>query len=140
MKAGEVCSACDGLVTPAMYTPIASVYAPGPMLPPLAAQTAPAPSNDLVAGTSDPIMDLINRAQETLSMQIGGSHYRRPGATIQPIEFFHDNGIPYPEASAMGYLFRWRDKGGVNDLKKAISTITQLIAMEDRKKARLAAK
>lgn len=71
-------------------------------------------------------------------MQIGGSHYRRPGCTIQPIEFFHDNGIPYPEASAMGYLFRWRDKGGIDDLKKAISTITQLIAMEERKKARLA--
>lgn len=115
-----------------MYTPSIST---GPVWPPKSLEPAPTKGQ-----SSDPIMDLINRAQETLSMQIGGSHYRRPGATIQPIEFFHDNGIPYPEASAMGYLFRWRDKGGVNDLKKAISTITQLIAMEDRKKARLTSK
>jgi hypothetical protein len=122
--------------------PIADVCAPTPAAP------ATPPTIDLPQGyghvlpaqSSDPILDLISRAQETLSMQIGGSHYRRPGATIQPIEFFHDNGIPYPEASAMGYLFRWRDKGGVSDLKKAISTITQLIAMEDRKKARLTSK
>lgn len=87
---------------------------------------------------SDPIMDLIARAQETLRMQVAGNHYQRAGATIQPIEFFHDNNIPYPEASAMGYLYRWRDKGGVQDLKKAIQTIVQLIAMEERKKQRQA--
>jgi hypothetical protein len=81
--------------------------------------------------------DLIAKAHRALEFQTGGSHYQR--GTIQPIEFFHDNDIPFAEASAMKYIYRWKSKGGKQDLQKAIQICLQLIAMEDRKAARKAA-
>ena len=83
---------------------------------------------------TDFIDQAMARATEALNFQTGGSNYLR--GTIQPIEFFHDNSIPFAEASAMKYLFRWRDKGGVQDLKKVIQICLQLIAMEGRQEAR----
>ena len=35
------------------------------------------------------------------------------------------------EFSAIKYLTRWKDKGGVEDLRKAINSIEQLIQMEE---------
>ena len=81
---------------------------------------------------------LIKRAEDALRVQTGGSHYQR--GTIQPIEFFHDSSIPFAEASVMKYAYRWRDKGGVQDLKKAIQVLLQIIAMEERRAVRVAAK
>jgi hypothetical protein len=80
--------------------------------------------------------DLIAKAHKALEFQTGGSHYQR--GTIQPIEFFHDNDIPFAEASAMKYIYRWKSKGGKQDLQKAIQICLQLIAMEDRKAIRKA--
>jgi hypothetical protein len=63
--------------------------------------------------------------------QEGGSHYRKLG--IQHWDYVVANGIPYLEACAIKYLTRWRDKGGIEDLKKARHYIDKLIETETEK-------
>jgi hypothetical protein len=63
-----------------------------------------------------------------LKEQIGGGHYKSMG--IQPAEFVHANNIPYLEGSIIYYVARWRDKNGLEDLKKARHTIDLLIELE----------
>lgn len=53
--------------------------------------------------------------------QVGGNHYK--DFPIQPAYFCHVNNIPYLESTAIKYLCRWRKKGGVQDLEKAIHFI-----------------
>lgn len=57
--------------------------------------------------------------------QVGGDHYRK--MKIQPEAFIWENGIGWHEGNAIVYLCRWKDKGGIEDLKKAIHTIELLI-------------
>ena len=61
--------------------------------------------------------------------QVGGTHYQ--DFMIQPAAFCHFNNIPYLEASAIKYLCHWRNKGGVQDLDKAIHFIEFLKEYED---------
>ncbi len=65
-----------------------------------------------------------------LEKQIAGNHYKK--FTIQPAEFCHVNGIGYLEATAIKYLCRWRDKGGFEDLDKAIHFIEILKELEGK--------
>jgi len=57
-------------------------------------------------------------------IQIGGDHYNTP---IQHWDFVIANGVPYMEAQIMKYLLRWRQKGGVQDLKKAQHFLDKLM-------------
>lgn len=59
-----------------------------------------------------------------LDKQVGGNHYKK--FKIQPAEFCYVNQIPYLEATAIKYLCRWKDKGGLDDLDKAIHFIELL--------------
>ena len=65
-----------------------------------------------------------------LAVQVGGGHYKN--LKIQPIEYIHANNIPFAEGCAIKYLSRWRDKGGIQDLKKARHFIDLLIELETR--------
>lgn len=65
-----------------------------------------------------------------LEVQVAGDHYRK--LKIQPVEYIHANGIPFAEGSAIKYLTRWRDKGGIKDLEKARHFIDLLIELETR--------
>jgi hypothetical protein len=67
-----------------------------------------------------------------LDKQVGGDHYKK--FQIQPAEFCYVNNIPYLEATAIKYLCRWRDKGGIADLDKAIHFIELLKEFESRDK------
>ena len=42
---------------------------------------------------------------------------------------------PFIEGSAIKYLTRWRDKGGIDDLKKARHFIDMLIELEEKPKS-----
>lgn len=64
-------------------------------------------------------------------IQIGGNHYK--GMAIQPVEFIQANAIPYMEGNAIKYLCRWRNKNGLEDLKKARHYIDLLIQFEEGK-------
>ncbi len=65
---------------------------------------------------------------KALDVQIGGQHYK--SYAIQPVEFIHKTKIPYIEGCAIKYLCRWREKGGIEDLKKVKHYIDLLIEME----------
>jgi hypothetical protein len=60
-----------------------------------------------------------------LSQQVGGTHYKK--MVIQPIEFISANKLGFCEGSAIKYICRWKDKGGVVDLEKAIHYLEMLI-------------
>ena len=61
---------------------------------------------------------------QALKKQVGGKHYSK--FVIQPTEFIYKNNIPFIEGCAIKYLCRWKDKGGVQDLDKAIHFIEML--------------
>jgi hypothetical protein len=62
--------------------------------------------------------------------QVGGGHYK--DLVIQPAEFIHKNGIGYIEGAVIKYLCRWRNKNGIEDLKKARHYLDLLIEMEGK--------
>ncbi|MDJ0905371.1 MAG: DUF3310 domain-containing protein [Woeseiaceae bacterium] len=66
-------------------------------------------------------------------MQVGGDHYR--SMAIQPIEYILANRIEFAEGAVIKYVSRWRDKGGVEDLKKARHVLDMLIESEENVKA-----
>lgn len=62
--------------------------------------------------------------------QTGGNHYKH--LAIQPVEYIHRNGLGFIEGSVVKYVTRWRNKNGVEDLKKARHFIDLLIEMESQ--------
>jgi hypothetical protein len=65
-----------------------------------------------------------------LATQVGGGHYKK--MAIQPVEYVHANGIGYFEGNVIKYVSRWRDKNGIDDLKKARHYLDLLIELETR--------
>tara|TARA_Y100000034_G_scaffold98409_1_gene120529 strand:+ start:121 stop:393 length:273 start_codon:yes stop_codon:yes gene_type:complete len=53
--------------------------------------------------------------------------------SIEPLEFIFQNDIPFAEATIIKYLVRWRDKNGVEDLKKARVYLDRLIKHHDKR-------
>lgn len=66
-----------------------------------------------------------------LDNQVGGSHYNK--MAIQPMEFSMLNGLDPCQHTIIKYVARFRDKNGIEDLKKAIHTIELLIEFEELK-------
>ena len=66
-----------------------------------------------------------------LETQVGGNHYAK--MNIQPMEFSMANGLDACQHTAIKYVARFRDKGGIEDLKKAIHVIQMLIEFEENK-------
>jgi hypothetical protein len=60
--------------------------------------------------------------------QIGGSHYKQ--FKIQPLEYALENGLGICEHAVIKYVSRWRDKGGVEDLRKARHYLDMMIERE----------
>lgn len=56
--------------------------------------------------------------------QHGGIHYKK--FAIEVWDFIARNNIPYLEGNAIKYIARWRDKGGVQDIDKAIHYLQKL--------------
>ena len=57
--------------------------------------------------------------------QVGGSHYKK--MKIQPSKFVTENKLLYPEGSVIKYILRHQDKGGKEDLLKAMHFIEMII-------------
>lgn len=62
------------------------------------------------------------------SQQVGGDHYR--SLAIQPSEFIHRNGIGFLAGNVIKYVVRYKNKNGLEDLKKARHYIDLLIEWE----------
>ena len=69
--------------------------------------------------------------QDALAVQIGGGHYK--GCKIQPIEYIFANNLGYAEGNVVKYITRWKDKNGIEDLKKIIHYVELLIQEEEKK-------
>lgn len=65
-----------------------------------------------------------------LQRQVGGDHYKNKG--IQPIDYILANELDFCEGNVIKYTTRWRNKNGVEDLKKARHYLDFLIEREEQ--------
>lgn len=59
----------------------------------------------------------FTKPQSALNIQHGGDHYKSKG--IQPWEYIVANNIGFFEGNVIKYITRYKDKNGLEDLKKA---------------------
>tara|TARA_R100000306_G_C4361315_1_gene135402 strand:+ start:229 stop:498 length:270 start_codon:yes stop_codon:yes gene_type:complete len=52
---------------------------------------------------------------------------------IKPIDFIVNNDIPFAEGCVIKYVVRWKQKNGIEDLKKARVYLDKLIQLEEQK-------
>lgn len=62
-----------------------------------------------------------------LDEQIGGDHYK--DCPIQPVDYIHANGLGFCEGCVIKYVTRYKQKNGIEDLKKARHYIDLLIEL-----------
>jgi hypothetical protein len=62
--------------------------------------------------------------------QEGGNHYKT--MAIQPTEYCHRNRLGFIEGCVVKYVSRWRNKNGIEDLKKARHFLDLLIELEQK--------
>lgn len=71
------------------------------------------------------------KASSALDTQVGGDHYKK--LKIQPMTYSMANGLDACQHTVVKYVTRFRDKGGIADLYKAIHTLELLIEFEEAK-------
>ena len=100
---------------------------------------APNPARDLYWSLNNEIYSITHwdyaaprpvEETSTLTAQVGGDHYRT--MTIQPWEAIEAWCSPeevagYHKATAIGYIAREQQKGGIEDIKKAIHHLQRLV-------------
>jgi hypothetical protein len=64
-------------------------------------------------------------------IQVGGDHYK--SRKIQVWDFVVENGLGFLEGNVVKYVSRFRQKGGVDDLRKAEHYLKKLIEVEENK-------
>lgn len=67
----------------------------------------------------------------SLNKQVGGSHYKN--MVIQPVEFIEKNSLGFCVGNVIKYICRYKNKNGIEDLKKAKHYLEILIDMESNK-------
>ena len=58
------------------------------------------------------------------------SYYRN--YAIKPIDFIVNNNIPFAEGCIIKYVVRWKQKNGIEDLKKAKVYLNKLIELSEQ--------
>ncbi len=71
---------------------------------------------------------MIQRADDT---QVGGSHYK--DKVIQPWDYIIANDLGYLEGNVVKYVSRWKNKNGIEDLKKAQHYLAKLLEVANGK-------
>jgi hypothetical protein len=64
-------------------------------------------------------------------VQVAGTHYK--SKAVQPWDYIVANNLGYLEGNIVKYVSRWKDKGGVDDLRKARHYLDKLIEVQDGK-------
>ena len=75
---------------------------------------------------------LFHPEDPAIIKQVGGNHYSR--YSIQPIDFIIANGLDWCEGNAIKYITRWKNKNGIEDIKKAIHYLEMLLEREQNEK------
>ncbi|CAB4124760.1 SaV-like [uncultured Caudovirales phage] len=65
---------------------------------------------------------------DSLNTQVGGNHYTK--LKIQPMDYSMANNLDPCQHTIIKYVTRFRDKNGIEDLKKARHTLDMLIEFE----------
>ena len=68
---------------------------------------------------------------EALDTQVGGDHYKK--YPIQPTEYCQRNRLNWCESNVVAYVTRHQDKGGREDIKKAIHYLELLLELDYKK-------
>lgn len=68
--------------------------------------------------------------------QVDGNHYKKYG-NLQPWDVIVAWNLGYLDGTALKYIARWRDKGGINDIKKAIHFLEKFVEVEEAKNGKL---
>ena len=63
-----------------------------------------------------------------LDVQHGGTHYKSKG--VQPVEYAHANDLSFFQGNVVKYVTRYKDKKGVEDVKKAIHYLQMILEFE----------
>ena len=71
---------------------------------------------------------MIESANE---MQIAGDHYKNKA--VQPWDYIIANDLGYLEGNVVKYVSRWKNKNGIEDLKKAQHYLSKLIEVANGK-------
>lgn len=71
------------------------------------------------------IMPKEYKVEDPFNQQVGGDHYKT--MKIQPVEFILANGLGFCEGNIVKYTCRYKQKGGIQDLKKVIHYAELLI-------------
>jgi len=61
-------------------------------------------------------------------IQVGGSHYK--DFAIQPTEFIHKNNLSFLQGCIIKRICRYKNKNGLEDLKKIKHEVDMLIELE----------
>lgn len=62
------------------------------------------------------------------SEQVGGQHYRNK--SIEPISYIMENKIGYCEGNVIKYVTRHGEKGGAEDIRKAIQYLQFILRFQ----------
>lgn len=92
------------------------------------ADTRDCPEGDYTSLPAEPKGD---SPRSTLTTQVGGDHYLK--MPIQPLDFILANSIGFAEGNVIKYVCRWREKNGIEDLRKAAHYLAVLIEKEEAK-------
>jgi len=95
-------------------------YVPKPELPVVPAMAMKIAIDMVATEEEEEAFQALANAQ-----QVGGSHYK--SKAIQPWDYIASNQLGYLEGNVVKYVSRWKDKGGLEDLKKAQHYLTKLI-------------
>ena len=68
---------------------------------------------------------MIEMVPNANDVQIAGTHYK--DKSIQPWDYIVANKLGYLEGNIVKYVSRWKDKGGIDDLRKAQHYLAKLI-------------
>ena len=77
----------------------------------------------------EPYKPLEKLSTPANATQVAGTHYK--SKAIQPWDYIHANNLGYMEGNIVKYITRWKDKGGLSDLKKAQHYLAKLIEQNE---------
>lgn len=62
--------------------------------------------------------------------QIAGEHYKK--LNIQPWDFIWQNDLDFFQGEILAYITRWKDKNGIEDLRKASHVLSKYIELNEK--------
>jgi len=78
--------------------------------------------------TADFERSIFKRSLGASLTQVSGSHYSK--LSIQPIDYIVKNSLSYMQGNVIKYITRYKDKNGLEDLRKAKHYIDLIIEQE----------